>query len=77
MALNKKILQNGILSLLSDMRTRTEVSDGEFAECLATMIDEYIKSATITVPAGIPVSTAGSATAQSGTTTQTAIAEIS
>lgn len=77
MALEKNTLTEGILTLLSEMRTRTEVSDRECAERLATLIDDYIKSATITVPAGIAVSTTGSATAQSGTTTQTAIAEIS
>ena len=39
------------------------------AAALATAIDDYIKSATITVPAGIPVATAGSAAAQTGATT--------
>lgn len=39
------------------------------AGAIATAIDDYIKSATITVPAGIPVSTTGTATAQTGATT--------
>lgn len=77
MPLDKSKLKKDINSLLSDMRTRTEVSDAEFAMRLAGIIDEYIKSATITVPAGIAVSTAGGPTAQTGTTTATAIAEIS
>ena len=76
MPLNKSKLEQEINSLLSDMRTRTEVSDGEFSRRLAGIIDGYIKSATITVPAGITVSTAGGPTAQTGATTATAIAEI-
>lgn len=36
---------------------------------LATAIDTYIKSATITVATGIPVATAGTAVAQTGATT--------
>lgn len=58
------------------MREREQVSDTEFAERLSTIIDRYIKSATITVPAGITVSTTGSAAAQTGATTATAIATI-
>lgn len=76
MPLIKKTLQEGIQVLLTEMRERTEVSDEEFAQRLATMIDTYIKSATITVPAGIAVSTTGSPTAQTGATTTTATAEI-
>lgn len=59
------------------MRERTEVSDDEFARSLAGIIDGYIRSATITVPAGIAVSTTGSPTAQTGATTSTATAQIS
>ncbi|MEG0519375.1 MAG: hypothetical protein RR555_11010 [Bacteroidales bacterium] len=70
-------LQQSILSLLTDMRTRTDISDTEFAERLATMIDAYIKSATITVPAGIAVATTGGPAAQTGTTTAPQIALIS
>lgn len=73
----KEILKQNILSLLSDMRDRTEVSDSEAAERLATIIDSYIKSATITVPAGIPVSTTGGPAAQAGTTTAAQEALIS
>lgn len=75
--LNKTELKQSIHELLGDMRKRTEVSDDEFAERLAEIIDEYIKSATITVPAGIPVSTAGGPTAQTGATTAATTASIS
>ena len=41
----------------------------EFADNLAGVISNAIKSATVTVNAGIPVTTAGSPTAQTGSTT--------
>lgn len=47
------------------------------AEAVANRVDAYIKSATITVAAGIPVATAGSPTAQTGTTTGPGTATIS
>lgn len=72
----KANLKKDILNLLTSSRSLTEVNDSEFAESLATIIDAYIKSATITVPAGITVSTTGSPTAQTGTTTGSAIATI-
>lgn len=72
----KKTLQQQILALLTDMRTRTEISDADFASSLADIIDTYIKSATITIAAGVPVSTTGSPTAQTGTTTAPAVATI-
>ncbi|WP_300727035.1 hypothetical protein [uncultured Rikenella sp.] len=76
MTLDKAALQSGILALLTDMRSRTEVSDSDFAGTLADLIDTYIRSATITIAAGIPVSTAGGPTAQTGTTTAPAVATI-
>lgn len=76
MALVVSTLQTQLLGLLSDMRTRTEVSDTEFAQRLAAMIDTYIKSADITVAAGIPVSTTGGPAAQAGATTAPAQATI-
>lgn len=76
MSLVKTTLQTQILDLLTNMRTRTEVSDADFASSLATMIDTYIKSATITIAAGIPVSTAGGPTSQTGATTAPTTATI-
>jgi hypothetical protein len=69
MALVKATLKNGIKSLLASMRTKEEISDDEFADQMATLIDAYVKSATVTVNAGIVVNTTGSAAAQSGVTT--------
>lgn len=72
----KPTLQKQILALLTDMRTRTEISDADFASSLADIIDTYIKSATITIAAGVPVSTTGGPAAQTGTTTAPAVATI-
>ena len=69
MSLLKPTLKSGIQALLTEMRTKEENADEYFADQLATLIDTYIKSATITVAPGIPVTTAGSAVAQSGATT--------
>lgn len=77
MPLVKATLKTSILGLLTGMRDKTEISDDEFADKLAGAIDTYIKSATITVPAGIAVSTAGSPSAQTGATTAPATALIS
>ena len=41
----------------------------EYAERLASLIDAFVRSGEVKVAAGITVSTAGTAAAQSGTTT--------
>ena len=41
----------------------------EYAERLASLIDTFVRSGEVTVAAGITVSTAGTAAAQSGATT--------
>lgn len=69
MPLLKSTLKSGIKDLMTEMRTKEENEDEYFADQLATLIDTYIKSATVTVAPGIPVATAGSAVAQSGATT--------
>ena len=48
MPLVKETLKTGIKGLLTDMRTKEEISDEYFADQLATLIDAYIKSATVT-----------------------------
>lgn len=77
MALVKATLKTQIKTLMTDMRTRESNADDEFADRLATLIDGYIKSATITVPAGIPVSTTGTAVAQTGASVSPETATIS
>lgn len=63
MALNKIVLKNQLLSLQQEMKTRENDSMEYYATQLATIIDEYIKSAHVsTVVTGeclIPPSTTG------------------
>lgn len=76
MPLNKPALQSAIKTLLTDMMTREESSIDEFAQRLATAIDTFVKSGSVTVAAGIGVSTAGTAAAQTGATTTTGTGTI-
>lgn len=71
MPLNKATLKSGILNLLTEMRTKEENADEHFADQLATLIDAYVKSATVTVNPGIAVttSTGAGATTAPGTGT--------
>nr|DAK29856.1 MAG TPA: hypothetical protein [Caudoviricetes sp.] len=69
MGLNKEQLKQGIIALQQDMLTKTNSSTEEYAERLASLIDAFVRSGEVTVAAGITVSTAGTAAAQSGTTT--------
>lgn len=77
MALNKPALKNGIKQLLTDMETRDTDAKDDFATELSNLIDTFVKGATVTVAAGIPVATAGTATSQTGATTATGTATIS
>ena len=67
MPLNKTALAQSILKLMTDARKETEIDDSKFANGLADAIDAFVKTGE--VQAGIPVSTGGSATAQTGATT--------
>lgn len=67
MPLNKTALAQSILKLMTDARKETEIDDSKLANGLADAIDAFVKTGE--VQAGIPVSTAGSATAQTGATT--------
>ena len=69
MGLNKEQLKQGIIALQQDMLTQTNSSTEEYAERLASLIDAFVRSGEVTVAAGITVSTAGTAAAQSGATT--------
>ena len=69
MALNKQALKAGIIRLQQDMIAKTNASMEEYAERLASLIDAFVKSGEVTVAPGIQVSTAGTATTQTGATT--------
>ena len=69
MALNKQALKAGIIALQQDMLTKTDAGMEEYAERLASLIDAFVKSGEVTVAPGISVTTAGTATSQTGKTT--------
>jgi hypothetical protein len=82
MALVKNTLINAIKNVFepqlgADITKEQKETIATIANKLATAIDDYIKSGTVTVASGIPVSTAGSATAQTGATTAPGTGSIS
>jgi len=80
MALVQATLKTQIEAAFNAQSGKTENPEAaisDLANRLATAIDAYIRSATVTVSAGIPVSTAGSPTAQTGTTTAPGVGQIS
>jgi len=80
MTLVKDSLKEDIKTLLTDLSSRTEDPEkavDDLAEQLSTIIDSYIKTATITVAPGISVVTVGSATTQTGTTTSSGTGVLS
>ena len=77
MALNKQALKQGIIALQQDMQRKTDSSMEEYAERFASLIEAFVKSGEVTVQPGISVSTAGTATAQTGVTNSTGTGTIS
>ncbi|ATA75221.1 hypothetical protein [Capnocytophaga sp. H2931] len=77
MPLNKEELKEGIIALQQEMKTKTEPDEEYYAEQLATLIDTFVKSGEVTIPQGIPVTTAGTAVSQAGATTAPAKGTIS
>jgi hypothetical protein len=79
MALNTPGLKSDIKNLLQAMTSQTDSAAGfnKFADELGDAIEKYVKSGIVTVASGIPVSTAGSAAAQTGATTSTGTGTIS
>ena len=68
MALNKEQLKQGLVALQRDMLTKTEARPEEYAECLASLIDAFVRSGEVTVAPGITGNTTGTAAAQTGAT---------
>ena len=77
MALNKQALKQGIITLQQEMLTKTEANPEEYAERLASLIYDFVRSGEVTVEPGIQVDTAGTATAQTGATTSAGKGTIS
>ena len=59
MPLNKTDLKNNIIAIMQDMMKREETSIDEFAERLASAIDEYVKEAEIEYKSGLTSATGG------------------
>ncbi len=79
MPLDKTTLANSIAAAFANAQGLSKASDAHttLAGSISDAIDTYVRGATITVPAGIPVSTAGTAAAQTGATTGPGTASIS
>lgn len=80
MALVKATLKNAIKSAFQDQTSKTDnpaAALDDLADKIATAIDAFVKSGTVTVSAGIPVATAGTAVSQTGATTSPATGTIS
>lgn len=75
--LDKQTLKTGLINLQKTMIQKTEPDYAYYAEQLATLIENFVKSGKVTVQTGISVSTTGSASAQTGTTTSTGTGTIS
>lgn len=78
MAMSNVALGKAIADLVIDKNAPADMKakiTSQWTNIAGAIIDE-IKKATITVAAGIPVSTAGSSTAQTGATTSTGTATI-
>ena len=73
MGLNKEQLKQGIIRLQQDMLTKTDVSMEEYAERLASLIHDFVKSGEVTVREGITLQ----AGAYTGATTSTGTGTIS
>ncbi len=80
MALNKIALKQEIKQAFKDEQTEEHDADKSLeriAEKLANAIDKFVKSGTVTTPAGVAVATVGSPSAQTGATTVPGIGTIS
>lgn len=65
----KAIFIEGMVALQEEMIAKENDSFQHYAEKQAQLIEDFIKSATVTVNANIPVSTTGTAASQTGATT--------
>jgi hypothetical protein len=68
MALVQVTLKQNLLALFNQMK-QSEMSESDYADKLAKIINDHILTAVVTVNPGIAVSTTGTAAAQTGATT--------
>ena len=76
MTLIKSTLQTQLEADFKAINLGSDDAAKKVAEAVANRLDAYIKTATITVAAGIPVATTGTAAAQTGATTAPGTATI-
>lgn len=80
MALNKPTyhaqLKAALITALTNDKSVEDAADA-LATAITNATDTYIRSATVTVPPGVPVATTGTSTAQTGATTASGIGTIS
>ncbi len=78
MAISNSVIKEQIFVLINNTKVmEQEESQQAFAQGIADIIEAAIKSATVTVAAGIAVATTGSAAAQTGATTSTGTGTLS
>lgn len=73
MPLDKNTLKTEIKAILSDMENKETDSKDEFAQRLSEAIEKFVKSGTVTIATGIPVTTSGG----SGATSEQGMGTIS
>ncbi|MEI7487623.1 MAG: hypothetical protein WCJ72_09485 [Chryseobacterium sp.] len=66
MPLDKNTLKTKIEAILSDMETKDVDSKEEFAQRLSDAIEVFVKSGTVAVATGIPVTTSSGSGSTSG-----------
>ena len=82
MALDKPNLISALIDVFTnqykgDMSPEQQQEVQDLSNALSDAIETYVKTGTVTVAAGIPVSTTGTAAAQTGATTSTGTGTIS
>ena len=80
MALNTPLLKQQIKAAFKAQTTKQDNPDAaldDLAQKIADAVHAYVVGATVTVPPGVAVATAGSPTAQTGATTAPGIGTIS
>ena len=78
MALSSSVLKTALkAALIADAGALDNTATDQLAEVIATaVVDHITASAVVTIPAGVPVATTGTAAAQTGATTAPAVGAI-
>lgn len=74
--LDDSTFKSELRKLMKDCKD-SEKSSEDFADGLVDLIKAFVKTGEVTIAAGIPVTTAGSATSQTGATSEPGTGTIS